>query len=208
MLRFFKELTHRISRTAIASVSPDTQEPPVNDSVYEAREWETPDKSRRLTTLVRRGPKYGNFQIKEVMLQIKVGQSYLDLMHVEAISEVSGGGITYKVKVQAIDDRLFWDPQKAFALQHLCYGTDQAGKIQDMGIWTSPIDRGHTDEFGTAKKERLRTLCEEGEFVFVSQLPPIIDVQATVEAFMQQVKAQDFSRPPLILPKDLPDSVR
>lgn len=144
-------------------------------------EWISPDKKRRITSLVIGGGKWNSVWAKEVSLLSCEEESCNLLMRVVHTKNADTGTTTTSVQVEALKTE-----NGLWFLESFGYSLESEGKRESLGV-SEPIDT----------LDGIENLAKE-EIVLESDLPERIDVEETARLFIEQLQERSLGRPILI----------
>lgn len=162
---------------------------------FKYKEWYSSDGKRRITVTVCGGPEYGETYMKDIHLSSMGELSGGEMMRVQAVTEPNSDKTEYNVYLDAITE----NADGSWCLTGICYFHHDNGTMHKPASWSYPMKRGkHEDLSDEEFRERCITAMRAEGIYHMSEILPEIDIEATVVAFMDQIKRLDFTKPPLI----------
>lgn len=162
------------------------------------RQWITPDGRRRIDFSDRCGPEYGDIHMRELSIQFVGDYGGGLIMGVQISTEPNPANTDSRVFLNAIDT-----DSEVLRLTHVNYTTQLGGFMSPTRGHSHPQPKpNHSNlsakEFVSACIQELTTSGIRTQ----DSLPQQIDVDATAQAFVDQIlNHQDFYTQPVLIPK-------
>ena len=162
---------------------------------FKYKEWYSPDGKRQITVTVCGGPKYGGTYMKDIYLRAIGELSGGEMMRVQAVTEPNSDKTKYNVYFDAITE----NADGGWCLTHVCYFHHDNGTMHKPGSWSYPMKTGKHKDLSDEEFRKRCIAAKKAEGVYhMSEILPEIDIEATVIAFMDQIKRLDLTKPSLI----------
>jgi len=158
------------------------------------REWCSPDGKHRIFVVACGGPEYGGIFMQDIHLRVKGEMASGEMMRVQAVSSPDRPGTKYNVYLDVIDET-----EKMLRLSHIAYFWDNGGRASPPHAWKFIMKR---EEDGHLSDEEFRQLrvddLKKSGIHHSSEVLPEINIKATVDAFLEQIRKHDFSKLQLV----------
>jgi hypothetical protein len=165
---------------------------------YKYKEWQSKDGKRLISMSICDGPNYNNIRIKDILLNaICGGPSRIEMMRVQEINEPDSKNAKYNVYLDAITEK----EDGSWCLTNIAYFDEDNGKMQEPSSWSNPLRKNELKDLSDYefRKQYIASMKTEGIY-HMNEILPEIDIEATVAAFMDQIRKLNFSKPILLFP--------
>jgi hypothetical protein len=166
---------------------------------YRYIEWRSPDGTRKIFTSVCEGPDYGGLWMKDVNMYALTQLGGWEMMRAQWVLQEGSSKVEQNLYFEVLID----DEQGHIDTNLAYFGSD-GGKMKELHQWgwlaVPPQYSFLTlEEYEKACRRHLK---EKG-MLHLDDLPPVIDIEATIALFMAKLEKGDFSPPRIIAKENL-----
>lgn len=170
----------------------------------ESRQWQSPDGKMDVVFIAYGGPDYEGraTEIVNLHARSKFSQGRTLVMGAQIVTTPGEPEPTCSVMLDAIDLNDITSSSTRLMPAQFIYTSESGGAKQEPDMWSACLnDKGEPLPPAEFLRRVIVEMTEAGVRT-VAELPPEIDVRATVLAFAEQMQRGDFGKPQLILKRE------
>jgi len=160
-----------------------------------SKEWTNHDNTRQILITEHGGPEYGGVWMKDIHLMLRGEVASGELMRMQEVIRADGT-VEYNIYLDVTTDR---EAGKWPTATTAWYRSCDSGKLAPFHSGFSYVKRGEYSKMSDEEFEALwRVEMAQKGIRHANELPPYIDMSATVIGFIGQIQRGDFSKPVLV----------